>query len=299
MAILADHPLGLFWAYRFRQGQVATLFDDKLPANLNDGEGWIWAHFPLSDQRARGFLSQVHDAPDEVREILLGTEEAPRILFSGGWTYGILPDFEREFDGRVTGPGRLRFAFDDKRLITARRHPLQVADDMHNRLATGDAVFASPLEAFIAFNRLYYEVAEDHLDELADRMDSVEDKVLADTEDLERLELGPLRRDLSRRHREVSLLRTAYRRALSRQPHAHAYALSTHLPQLDQQGEDLDRSIVALQDRARLIHEDIDTKITSATNRTLRTLTIISVILMPPTLIVGAFALLRGLRILK
>jgi zinc transporter len=291
VAILADHPLGLFWAYRFHDGAAVALFDGPIPANLQGGEGWIWAHFPLSDQRSRAFLANIEDAPDEVREILLGTEESPRIQFSGGWAFGILPDFEREFDGRVTGPGRLRFAFDDKRFITVRRHALQVADDMHHRLTSGSTEFADPLEAFIALNKRYCELAEDQLDELADRMDSVEDKVLADTQDLERLELGPLRRDLSRRHREISLLRTAYRRSVSRQPHAHAYALAAHLPQLEQQGEDLDRAIMALQDRARLIHEDIDTKITSATNRTLRTLTIISVVLMPPTLIVGAFGM--------
>ena len=152
------------------------------------------------------------------------------------------------------------------------------------------------MAAFLALNKLYFETVEDLLEEIADGMDEVEDRVLAEYDDLESLELSPLRRDLSRRHRDISYLRTAYHRALSRQAHAHDHPLAPHLPRLEQQGEDLDRTVISL----RLIHEDIDTRITSATNRTLRTLTIISVLLMPPTLIVGAFGMnLEGITFAK
>ena len=262
-----------------------------MPPDLYDERGWIWAHFPLSDQRSRAFLSEIADLPDDARTILLGEDCPPRILYHGKWAFGVLPDFECEFDGRITGVGRLQFAFDDKRFITVRRRALKVVDEMHFRLESGKIAHADPLAAFLALNRLYGETLEDQLEEIADAMDDIEDHVLADYEDLESLELGPLRRDLSRRHRETSYLRTAYHRALSRQAHAVEHGLTPHLRTLEQLGEDLDRTILSLQDRARLIHEDIDTKITSATNRTLRTLTIISVLLMPPTLIVGAFGM--------
>jgi zinc transporter len=289
--ILADHPQGLLWGFRFQEGSAAPIFHAPVPADLQANDGWIWAHFPLSDQRSRHFLAHMQCLPPPAVELLLGSEDSPRILFKDAWAFGILPDFEKELDGRVTGLGRLRFAFDDKRLITVRRHAILVADDIHGKLTAGRVSFAGPLDAFIALNKTYCEIAEDQLEDLADKMDSIEDKVLGDGDDLEDLPLGSLRRDLSRRHREIASLRTAYRRAASRQPHAQAHALGPHLQSLEQLGEDLDRTILALQDRARLIHEDIDTKITSATSRTLRTLTIISVILMPPTLIVGAFGM--------
>jgi zinc transporter len=54
---------------------------------------------------------------------------------------------------------------------------------------------------------------------------------------------------------------------------------------------DLDREAADLQERARLLHEEIDTLITSATNRSMRALTVISTLLIPPTVVVGAFGM--------
>jgi zinc transporter len=46
-----------------------------------------------------------------------------------------------------------------------------------------------------------------------------------------------------------------------------------------------------LQERGRLLHEEIDTQINNATNRSMRALTIISTLLIPPTLVTGAFGM--------
>jgi zinc transporter len=71
-------------------------------------------------------------------------------------------------------------------------------------------------------------------------------------------------------------------------------ALAEWLPDLVAAAEDLDREAVGLQERARLLHEEVDTLITSATNRAMRTLTVISTLLIPPTLITGAFGMNVG-----
>ena len=73
---------------------------------------------------------------------------------------------------------------------------------------------------------------------------------------------------------------------------AHAVAiLPGQLSRLAQEAEDLDRETGSLQERARLLHEELDTRITSATNRSMRALTVMSSLLIPPTLIVGAFGM--------
>jgi zinc transporter len=284
-----EHPLGLLWAYRFHGGEAETLFESPAPIEAEGAAGWVWAHFPLIDQRARLHLQRC-SAPEDVRGLLIGAESAPRILFGSGWTYGVLPDFERDLEGHASEPARLRFAFDDKRLITVRRQALRVVDDMHRRLIDGRIALSNPLDAFVMLNRRYCEVAEDQIDDIAQRLDSIEDRVLGGWS-IEKLELGPLRRELSRRHREISALRTAYHRAGSRNLQLQDYPLGQHLPSLVQQTEDVDREIITQQDRARLIHEEIDTRITGATNRTLRALTLMSALMMPPTLVVGAFGM--------
>jgi len=115
--------------------------------------------------------------------------------------------------------------------------------------------------------------------------------MLGDDEDLEALPLGPARRELSRQHRELLVLRSALGRALTPRTAPRIARLVEQLPRLTHEVEDLDREAGGLQERARLLHEEIDTRIASGANRSMRTLTILSTLLIPPTLIVGAFGM--------
>ena len=49
--------------------------------------------------------------------------------------------------------------------------------------------------------------------------------------------------------------------------------------------------VYALQDRARLLHEEIDSKLSSETNRHLYILSIMTAFLLPPTLVTGFFGM--------
>ncbi|MGO7424421.1 CorA family divalent cation transporter, partial [Rhizobium ruizarguesonis] len=55
--------------------------------------------------------------------------------------------------------------------------------------------------------------------------------------------------------------------------------------------ETVDHDIYALQDRARLLHEEIDSKQSSETNRHLYLLSIMTAFLLPPTLVTGFFGM--------
>jgi zinc transporter len=63
------------------------------------------------------------------------------------------------------------------------------------------------------------------------------------------------------------------------------------LPELLQDAEDFDRDAGALQERARLLYEEMDTRLAAVTNRSLRILTILSTLILPATFIVGAFGM--------
>ena len=284
------------WAFRFHDGAPSPLAPGASAADLSAGCDWAWAHFALSDQRARAYLAAVPNVPESARDTLLGDDDAPRVLCVGKWTFGVLPDFEIEFDGKQTGAGRLRFAFDDRVLLTARRHAVKVTQDLRKRLQAPGARLNNPLDAFTTLGLTYCEDAEDQIDVLADKLDVIEDRVLGYNAGLEEKAIGPLRHDLSRRRRDAALLRTAYTRAMHRHGVALPPNLAAVLPMLAQKAEDLDHEIAALQDRARLIHEEIDTKITAATNRTLHALTVMTALMAPPTIIVGAFGMnLKGI----
>jgi zinc transporter len=278
------------WAYRFRHGVAQALTDQTLEHEPDCANGWTWAHFPLSDQRSRLYLESLHEVPAAARDLILRTEQRVQIQLSGQWAFGVLPDLERDLEGRATGAGRLLFALDGQRLITARRQALRVVDEVRREAERG-ALISSPAEAVVRLIERYVDFSEQRLHEAAEALDRVEDRMLGDHGEVDGLKLGPTRRGLSRDHREYLGLRSALHRAcVPREDHRVAL-LPQHLPRLAQEAEDLDREAASLQERARLLHEELDTQITSATNRSMRALTVMSSLLIPPTLIVGAFGM--------
>jgi zinc transporter len=125
---------------------------------------------------------------------------------------------------------------------------------------------------------------------LARELARIEDQVLADRAD-GAAALGPLRRELSRHAREFSSLRSAIHRATSARNVVHTSPLLEHLPLMLQEAEDFERDCNALLDRARLLNEEIETRIAATTNRSLSALTMISTLLLPPTFLAGAFGM--------
>jgi len=278
------------WAFTFSEGVGVALADEAVAARLASPDGWVWLHLPLSDQRARSFLERLETLPEPAREVILAAEARVQIQFAGDWAYGVLPDIQRNLDGRAQDVGRLQFALDGRRLITARRHALQCVDDLRRRVAAG-ATLESPAAAWTALVERFVDLSETRLHELSEGVDRIEDRLLADDEELDALALGPLRRELSRQHREFLSLRSALGRGLLPRAQHRVAQVTEQLPRLTHEAEDLDREATGLQERARLLHEEIDTKIAAGANRAMRTLTVMSTLLIPPTLIVGAFGM--------
>jgi zinc transporter len=291
MSAIVGEASAFLWGYAFREGEVSAVTDQTLDAWLNDREAWVWLHFPLSDQRARGYIEALEDLPPAARQLILEVEPRVQVQFAGAWAYGVLPDLERDLEGHATGAGRLQFALDGRLLVTARRHALRVVDEVRRECGRGTSL-SGPAAAVTRLIERYVDVAEAGMHAVSEALDTIEDRMMSyEAAELEGVALGPLRREVSRNHREFLALRSALHRAMApREPH-RVPALSDQLPRLAQEAEDLDRESVSLQERARLLNEEIDTRINGATNRSMRALTIISTMLIPPTLIVGAFGM--------
>lgn len=279
---------GLLWALRFDGGigKPAELAD--LAAGEHD---WFWAHFALADIRARSFLRRIEAFPEAARELLESDEMRLQLNHDKDWSFGVIPDLERDLNGAIVGPGRLRFAMTGQLLITARHHPLRIIDDVRREAHRGERL-AAPSDAFTRLIEHFAEVMEVRLEAMSDEIDEIEDRVLGGLVKADAVALGPLRRELAGARREFSGLRTAFNRSgQARVGRRAGGPLSGPIAELAPIIEDADREAANLQDRGRLLHEELDTLISGATNRTMRALTVISTLLIPPTLIVGAFGM--------
>jgi zinc transporter len=281
---------GLLWGLAVRDGKARRIIDDTAADTLAEPYDWVWMHFALSDHRARRFLETFEAAPEAARALLLSDEARAQIHLTATCAYGVMPDIEKDFHGETLGAGRLAFWLDATHLITARHHPMRVAEQVHEQALIGPPP-ASPALAFVRFNEHYVEIVEQRLGVLGQTLDLLEDTVLSDRTDFDQAKLGPVRRELARHHREFASLRTAYHRAMTGKGANAQSPIAPHLPELLQAAEDFDRDASALSDRARLLYEEMDTRIAANANRSLKTLTILSTLLLPPTFIAGAFGM--------
>ncbi len=264
------------------------LHDEVLAAGLAQGYDWFWLHLSLADHRARRFLESFDEMVPDARELLLGTEDRIQIHLTPGGGWGILPDLERDFDDEAVGvrpPGLLA-----GRQSADHGEAASLARQQHAARRGGDGAVAagvrrrrwpSTRKSSLAFGKAAGpSVARTgpHRGCGAGRPRRWRGA-------------GPLRRELSRYGREFSSLRSAIHRATGARNVVAASPLLEHLPLLQQESEDFERDAGALSDRARLLYEEIETRIASTTNRSLSALTVISTLLLPPTFLVGAFGM--------
>jgi zinc transporter len=288
---------GLVFGFLFHGGHAQSVSDESLAAHLDHGHDWIWLNLALADHRARRFLENFASLPPQARELMLTPEERIQLHLTATGAYGLLPDIERDFADHSLGAGRLAFWFDAGHLITARRHPLRAVEQLRGAIETGEELH-SPAEVLSRLQEFFTELVEQRLAVLGGELGRIEDEVLADRDHIGREVLGPLRRELSRYAREFSALRGAIYRATTARGVTSGAALGSplvaHLPALQQQAEDFERDAGALQDRARLLYEEIGSRVADKTNRSLSALTVISTLLLPPTFVVGAFGMNVG-----
>ena len=288
-----DRCAGLVFGFHFHDGAAHPVADETLLQAQGAAHDWLWLHLALSDHRARRFIETLEQAPVQARELMLSGEDRIQLHLTGTGAYGILPDIERDFADHSLGSGRFAFWLDGTRLITARRHPLRASEHLRDAVEQGRCP-ASPAAALALLPEHFAALVEQRLITLAAELGRIEDEVLADRF-IDNRALGALRRELSRYAREFSGLRSAIHRAMSARHGGMTNSpLLEHLPVLMQDVEDFDRDAGGLTDRARLIYEEIETRIASTTNRSLAALTVASTLLLPPTFVAGLFGMNVG-----
>jgi zinc transporter len=290
---MLERCAGLVFGFVFRGAEAVRVRDETLAGQLANGYGWLWLHLALSDHRARRFVEGFDDIPADARALILSQEDRIQLHLTASGAWGILPDIERDFSDQALGSCRMGFWLDGERLITARRHPLAAAENLRDAVERGE-IPASPAETLSLQQEHFFTLVEQRLAMLGRDLGRIEDEVLADRDHIGREVLGPLRRELSRYAREFSALRGAIYRATTVRGAMLSGPLTELLPALHQQAEDLERDTNALSDRARLLYEEIGSRVADNTNRSLSALTVISTLLLPPTFVAGAFGMNVG-----
>ncbi|MDE1992998.1 MAG: transporter [Rhizobiaceae bacterium] len=284
---------GLVWAYRLYADtdKRERLPDDTDRATLFSGEGFLWLHLSLVDARVPALLEEVPGLSAAARSALTTHETHSTITVEEQMLYGTLVDFQREFDQDTSDIGWLHFVLTDRYLITTRVQPLRSVERARLQIEKNAAKFTRPLDIFellvIEFQRTLISLVI----EITEELNLIEDFVYENAPRDERRRLAPIRRTIVRLHRHLRTVLSLMRRASASDDEEMPFGFDEVASRLTGRLEAVDHDVYALQDRARLLHEEIDSKLSSEINRHLYILSIMTAFLLPPTLVTGFFGM--------
>ncbi|WP_449255410.1 CorA family divalent cation transporter [Bosea sp. (in: a-proteobacteria)] len=286
---------GIIWTYRFdAEGRPAPIPREVVP-ELAPEEGFIWLHLDLVHTRAQSWVTE-QELPDAAREVFLSQETHQRLDHSAQLAWGVSHDLIRDVGEKSDSVGALRWIIGERFLLTGRREAL------HSIRMTAEALDrGEPAEGPSAlFEQIIEYIIDDLTDSvvrLIDETDSVEDQIL-----LDRLRDGPqrvgsIRRVAVRQHRQLSGLHVLFRRFAEAQSGRSAPdAVKATAARLLLRIDTLHHDVQSVQDRARLLQDEIAARSANRTNRQLYVLSILTALFLPATFITGLFGInVKGL----
>ena len=277
-------------------------FDDEgraAPGDADDvahigapGEGFVWLHLHLDDPGVDAMLKRLSVLNDDARKTLSGPIDRQFVEHSGDIVRGAFFDRERGADGAAaTGTDYLRFVFGEQFLVSARQRPLRAVESTLIALGAG-RLASSPLELFEAIVGHLCDELGRMIYELSSTLDRIEERIVMGGQGLdERATLGPTRRAALRLAREVGGLRSPLLRLEASVSDPEQDELKEAGGRLARRADILAHDLSEMQDRARLLQDELSAIDSSVTNDRLYILTMVTTLLLPATFVTGFFGM--------
>lgn len=295
-AVRSDDAItGLVWAFRIHADGRPESLPIHQPIDVSR-DGVLWLHFNLADARALQWLGQAQfHVPDQARAMLLSKDSFQQLHTVDDSVYGVISDLLRDIDDVDDDVGYLRFAMTEHLLISGRHHALCAVDATRRSLEQG-----LKIDSMAALFETIIENVADTMDGMADKLalslDEIEEQVVSGESRHMLQTLGRQRRTCVRLHRQLSGLRTVFQRFEQKGGLDLKPALQLRAGKLAQRLDGLDRIIVELRERSRLLQEELHLQIAENGNEALRVLSVLTALLLPPTLMTGLFGMnVKGL----
>jgi zinc transporter len=271
-------------------GSSRELTSDDLSNALGQSDDFVWLHFNAANARTREWLQQSHQLPPKVAEFLLDADERQRIESMPAGVTGLISDLCYDFHSDPDEIATLRFHLDSRHLITTRRSPLNATDQLRKAIREGLLCRSSPA-LLVELFRLQAGIQSKLAAHLGQELGRMEDEILSGRIEDQRAELGKIRRLAVRLHRHFSPENRALRRLVAHPP---GWFSEADIAELRDTVEDFGVTVDeldAIQDRAKMLQEELVGRVAEETNHNLIVLSIVTAVLLPVTLITGIFGM--------
>lgn len=272
-------------------GRATPIRMDDVPEMLARPDGLLWLHFNLASQRARHWLAAQDWLDEFVREVLLeGKDTRTRVESVDDGLLTVLSDIHYDLKYEPTDIGTLRLFVNARHIISCRRHPLKATDRLRRALDDGQQ-FDSTAELLADLVEYLADTLNSVSDKLAEEVDRTEDAILAERFHTGRSSLGQVRRMVVHLRRHVAPQRQALGRVTQAHiPWAGEDGMARMLNATGKLGDVL-YDIEALQDRTKVLQDELSARMAEEQNRSLFVLSWVTVVFAPMTLISGIFGM--------
>jgi zinc transporter len=292
---------GLICGYRFAPGlrgqpieSLDQAVDQLRPERSGADGGFVWLHMNLSHAGTLPWLRAHATLAESFFEALDEGSRSTRIEREGDALYAVVNDVTFDFKFDAADVATLWVGVQRQLVVTDRRHPLRAVDRLRMAVKRGEL-----LDSSVA---LLDHLLRDQADELqrivrttVERIDDIEDDLLSHKD------CGPP----EPHDRELARLRRLTVRLLAPEPAALARTLSRppgwipaedrqHLHRASEEFGVVLRDIAALQDRIKLMQDESAARVATQNNRSLFTLTMVTVLALPINLVSGLFGMNVG-----
>ncbi|GHD63686.1 transporter [Jeongeupia chitinilytica] len=292
----ADQP-GLVCGYHFRPGGPGVALDSAQAADwlarADGGNGFVWLHFNLAHASCERWLRAHLDLPDDFYDAQHEGSSSTRIEQSGEDLLAVVNDVVFSFGTAASETATLWVCTQQRMLVTARTKPLRSIDRLRASVRDGEC-FRSPAALLVHLLRDQADVLVGIVRETSGKIDLIEDRLLAQRPNDKRAELAATRRVLVRLQRLLALEPGALFRLLNRPPVWLRNDDALELRQATEESSLVLNDLTSLVERMRLLQEELAAQLNEQTNRTLFTLTVVTVLALPINIVAGLFGMNVG-----
>ncbi|MDM0016049.1 transporter [Variovorax saccharolyticus] len=265
---------------------------DWLAAGTPPG-AYMWLHFNLSHAQAERWLLRHAGLSDLFFETLKDGLHSTRIERADDSLIAVINDVHFEFSFEPSDISTLWISVGPRLVVTARTQPLRSVDALRTAVKAGDAPRSST-ELLEHLLRVQADVLVRIVRDVTGRIDDIEDALLAGRLDHKRARLGVLRRVLVRLQRLLAPEPAALFRLLQSPP---AWMAEPDVLELRGSTEEFSvvlRDMGALQERIKLLQEEIAADVNEDNSRSLFVLTVVTVLALPINILAGLFGMNVG-----
>lgn len=289
---------GLIWGYVFSPGKPGERVTSEgalqwLQGHDGAAEDFLWLHFNLSNAASEKWIRKHDIVPEEFYEALHEGSRSTRIELVEGNLIAVVNDVLHDFTFDPSDMSTMWVNVTGRVVLSARNRPLQSIEKLRQSIEGGDTI-RSTVELLVHLLREQAEVLVNIVRQTVAQVDDIEDALLADRLNHRRAKLGTLRRLLVRLQRLLAPEPGSLFRLLQRPP---TWTQDADLQELRQSTEEFSvvlNDMAALQERIKLLQEEIAARVNEENSQSLYLLTTMTVLALPVNITAGLLGMNVG-----